>query len=469
MYAAFIAPKSSDEDTQRYEFILNTILCCIIPFLLFLHSIIAIDTIKQGAHYHGISLISFNLFILVFGSLLLLSRKGYYKTSGLIFLLFYFVLTTYGAIHWGVELPLVTISYIVIIVISSILISTRFAFLAASVIALSIIGITYLQLHAVINPVLAWKHAPISISDPFELSVVLFVITGVSWLSNREIERSLKRARASEKALLEERNLLEIKVEERTRELKGAQEDKVSQLYRFAEFGKLSSGIFHDLMNVLNVVVINVSRLEGSPEHLPEVQQYVGKAVAASKRLGNHIQSVRKQIASDDAHSVFSPEKEIRDAMDMLQFRAREASVQFRFKAKDAIELHGPALKFYQTVLNLLMNAVDACENNNRTSIVNILLRKASNKNGIVLIIRDNGCGISPDHIGSIFNPLFTTKSYSKGTGIGLSQTKEIIERYFKGSIAVTSTENKGTTFIIRIPLLATHDRPNTTHKQGAQ
>jgi signal transduction histidine kinase len=448
-----ILPRSSNEDARRQEFILNTILCSLIAILGVLASFITADLIEDNLHYNGIPLLTFVCIMAVFMYLLLLSRSGYYRFASYTVVMLYFLSATYGAIRWGAELPLVAISYVTIIIISSILISTRFGFFVTLGTACTIIIITYLQLHQLLHPALQWKYATVSIHDPIQLSVFFLLISALSWLSNREMERSLRRARISEQALLEERTLLEIKVEERTKELKNIQKDKVAQLYRFAEFGKLSSGVFHDLMNSLNVVVANITQLERSPEHLPDVKMYVHKAVATSRRIGDYIALVRKQIAADDALSTFSLEKEITDAIDILHFRAREARVRIVFSMQKDITLHGNALKFYQIILNLLSNAIDACEDVETESLIDITVAYTADRQAIVLSVQDEGCGIDPTLIETVFNSFFTTKPYGKGIGLGLSQTKEIIEEAFKGTIAVSSTQHHGTTFIITLPL----------------
>ncbi len=451
LYRLCIEPKSITEDTKRREFILNTILSGIIFLLLILDCFIAVAVHREGSSYRGMPLLCFTCIVITFIGLLCISRKGYYKIACFIFLVVYFLATTYGAVHWGVELPLVAISYVLIIIISSILISTRFAFISTSIISLMLIVVTILQIHRVIIPFLYWKYTPVRINDPVQLSIVFFVITGISWLSNREIEISLTRARTSEEALLEERNLLEIKVEERTKEVKEIQNEKIAQLYRFAEFGRLSTGIFHDLMNALNVVVANVSELEYSPETLPEVQSYLRKAVAASKRMGTNIENVRKQISNNGAITTFSLEKEIADAIDMVQHKARMASVGINYTVLQGSELEGNSFKFYQIILNLLGNAIEACEENEKESIVEIVLNFDKNTEQIILIIEDNGHGIAPELLDTVFTRFFTTKSYQKGIGLGLSQTKELIEKDFNGTIGVTSNKNK-TTFTIIIP-----------------
>lgn len=106
-----------------------------------------------------------------------------------------------------------------------------------------------------------------------------------------------KRAHASEQALKEEKDLLEIKVEERTAELKRSQAENISQFSRFAEIGRLSSGLFHDLIGPLASVAMNLSGLEGSVHaDMNEIKDQVDRAIKASRRMDTFIGAVRKQI-----------------------------------------------------------------------------------------------------------------------------------------------------------------------------
>jgi signal transduction histidine kinase len=75
------------------------------------------------------------------------------------------------------------------------------------------------------------------------------------------------------------------------------------------------------------------------------------------------------------------------------------------------------------------------------------------NKAKAVISVEDWGCGIDEIDLPKIFEPLFTTKSLEKGTGIGLSVSREIIKNYFKGSIKVKSKKGVGSTFTISFPL----------------
>ena len=101
--------------------------------------------------------------------------------------------------------------------------------------------------------------------------------------------------------------------------------------------------------------------------------------------------------------------------------------------------------QWLQVFNNLIKNAAQACSDMKKP-IIQIYVR--TDKQMVIIEIKDNGCGIPPDQIEKIFTPHFTTKS--TGSGIGLSLTKQIIENH-DGQISFISTVNKGTTFTIRL------------------
>ncbi|NBD36884.1 MAG: peptidylprolyl isomerase, partial [Chloroflexi bacterium] len=64
----------------------------------------------------------------------------------------------------------------------------------------------------------------------------------------------------------------------------------------------------------------------------------------------------------------------------------------------------------------------------------------------------DNGCGIPPEAQAQLFRPFFTTKAFGEGAGLGLTISHSIVQE-FNGKIDIESTENVGTTFILRFPV----------------
>jgi two-component system C4-dicarboxylate transport sensor histidine kinase DctB len=286
--------------------------------------------------------------------------------------------------------------------------------------------------------------------------VLFFVITCVLWLSNREIEKSLERARNSEYALRLERDSLEERVAERTAEIKDLELKRVSDLYRFAEFGKLSSGIFHDLANPLTAVSISIENLRadgtGSVIKSKDVQEQIARAVTATKKMDSLIRTIGKQIKSHEQSILFSPAKEIEDVLTVLSHKARVAMVTITKEIDDQIVIFGNPLRLYQAVNNIVSNAIDACEENDSSSERHCHIELKKNGSSVSIIIWNTGPVISPDLLGSIFEPFFTTKPSDRGTGIGLSTSKNIIEKEFYGSIKIESIVEK-TSFIITLPV----------------
>jgi two-component system NtrC family sensor kinase len=104
--------------------------------------------------------------------------------------------------------------------------------------------------------------------------------------------------------------------------------------------------------------------------------------------------------------------------------------------------------------INILINAVDAIYTNYQDTqkMGTITVKSIIKISDVVVIIEDNGKGIPEDVLPKIFEPFFTTKKVGEGTGLGLWVSYGIIKS-FQGTINVESTEGRGTTFIITLPL----------------
>lgn len=279
----------------------------------------------------------------------------------------------------------------------------------------------------------------------------------MSWLSNREIERSLRRAHTSESLLRAERDSLEAMVEERTLQLKETQLEKISQLYSFAEFGRLSSGLFHDLMNPLTAVSLNVERAKSEEQALGDlsrVQHYLDEAFTAAKRMERFITAIRTQIGTHGEKKSFSLVTETQQVIDILSYKACALNVALVLYATQNVIVVGDPVRWSQIVLNLVTNGIDAydaLQTTQKKPTVTITLKE--HKNTITCSVHDTGSGITEKDLPNIFTPFFSTKPSqpTKGTGIGLSIVQGILEKDFNGTIAVVSTPIAGTTFTITL------------------
>ena len=453
LFEKITKPKSKDEDSKRREFILNILLLASIVLTAVLSLIVAYQSGKAGSDYQGFPLSNITLVFFGFIVLYLLSRADLFVLISYIFVGIFFTLTSYTAYHWGADVPEALLGYVFIIVASGVLISSRFAFAITFAIGFAIFAITYLQLNGGTQPEIYWKPETLGIKDAIQYVITLLLIAIVSWLSNREIERSLKRARKSEAELKEERDMLEIRVQERTRELEKTQAEKINQAARFIEFGKISSGLFHDLINHMTSLFFDIEKAsDASEKEQVQIKEYMRQANETKDVLVEYIEAAKRQLQNQKTDSPFSMKKEILRIVRILGYKLKMEKVEISLMGEFDIITYGNSIKFNQVITNIVLNALDAYENSEQSKRqININLDKHQNK--VIVLIEDWAGGISEDIQDKIFEPFFTTKGLQEGTGIGLTTVKNIIEEDFGGTIRVESVWGQGSKFIIEIPI----------------
>jgi signal transduction histidine kinase len=354
------------------------------------------------------------------------------------------------AFHWGLLLPTGLLLFSLSVVMAGILIGARYSLYVTCIIVIVMAGLQYGKVSGKLHPDLSWVGTGPTVGDVIGFSAILFVIALVSWLFNRQMELSLKRAQRSEKALQRQRDLLEIKVEKRARQLEQAQLEKMQQLYRFAELGQLSTALFHDLANHLSTVNLDIEGLSGGlqPDIMRRIQQNVG-------HINDIVRRVRQQIGGKSNEEAFDVQSEIEETITILEPRAEQAGVLITTavdkSVKPLLSYKGDVTRFRQVILNLVGNGIEAYPNRPPkkagSRVVNIALKRQGAT--LLIAINDHGAGIRPTNRGKIFDPFYTTKP--KGIGIGLFIVKQIIVNDFNGSIELTGDKSQGTTFTVSL------------------
>lgn len=230
--------------------------------------------------------------------------------------------------------------------------------------------------------------------------------------------------------------------------LRAAEPERFLEFYSLVEFGKHSSGIFHDMMSPLTTILLTLEEIKDSTD--PKNEESICRALAASNRIKEFVKAARKGLKPDDSRQTFSPAHEIRDAMRFLGHKARRARVDIKCDLDDEALAFGIPLRFFQIALNLMSNAVDAYDGvDHDERVVRVFLEQ--NQTRLLFTVSDNGCGIDKNALPRIFDPFFSTKR-SKGLGLGLSTLKDHIDS-FDGSIEVESLVGFGSTFTASFPL----------------
>jgi signal transduction histidine kinase len=466
MVLVCITPRAVNEDDARHEYILNIILLISFFFLIILSGTIVYNLIRLGNAYHGIPLFDFIILTVLCGLALIGSKRGHAKKISLALISIFTFGSVYCGWHWGASLPATLLSFALIVVISSVLIGSRFGFILSGILLVTLIVLGYHEIYFLKE--LPWKNETIDKTDIITYSAILIFIVGLTWLSNTEIEKSLIRARKSEKLLKEERDSLEIKVEERTEDLRRTQIERTAELGQMIEFGKLSQGLFHDLMNPLSGIMLHMNTVKQvSVPEITNAKEYIDKAVYVSKKMGVLLAEIKKKVRqssntprSDVEEETYSIEDECDSVLHLYQFQIREAGIEVikmypHSGAKKTLQF-GHSVDMYRIFSNIITNAIDALKMlpSETERKIHIEITKTP-QNKMRIEISNNGPHIPEEIRSKIFEPFFTTKANVGGTGVGLSTVKNIVTNILKGTIEAHNTlkEDRGTTFTITFPV----------------
>ena len=152
---------------------------------------------------------------------------------------------------------------------------------------------------------------------------------------------------------------------------------------------------------------------------------------------------------SGEEQEVFDVKESINEVLSLLDYEAKRNGIEVeRNYCNSATCILGSEADFEMIILNLSQNALKAMPSGGKLE-----LEVKKDKNTVIIEVKDSGIGIAEDKIDHIFEPFYSDgrSSRHQGTGLGLAIVKSLVEK-FKGSIAVKSEVNKGTTFTIKFP-----------------
>ena len=221
---------------------------------------------------------------------------------------------------------------------------------------------------------------------------------------------------------------------------------------RLAAMGELSSQIAHEINNpiagiqcCLSLLVDEIKEDNPKRKFLDMTQKEVDRIEKLIQKMRTFYKPSSDTMAPTDVNAL------IKDMLLFLNQQLQACNIIIQTDLKTNLpKILATEDQIRQVFLNLINNVRDAMPNGGSLAITTSTVNRDT-KNYVRIQFGDNGCGIPEEHLPKIFDPFFSTKSESGGSGLGLSISYSIIQRH-KGTIRVKSTLGKGTTFIIELP-----------------
>jgi len=257
-----------------------------------------------------------------------------------------------------------------------------------------------------------------------------------------------------------------------------------SQLIRavqLAEIGEMAAGFAHEINNPLQIIKSEYALIKILMEEL-----YPGKGGKDTSPDPNTLNDIRESVdqihkqvercheitsailkfgrKKEVKHTTLDPGTVIPEILKLVENTARTSGVEITTQIEENVpNFMGDPGRFQQVMLNLVNNAIHAVTsqhgaNGGKIEISAARTRSDDGRTMVDIQVKDNGCGIAPEHMDKIFSPFFTTKAVGRGTGLGLSVCFGIIES-FGGTMSVDSRPEEGTVFSIQ---LAAHENQSS-------
>ena len=226
---------------------------------------------------------------------------------------------------------------------------------------------------------------------------------------------------------------------------------------KLASIGQMAAGIGHEINNPLNNILsysklisrsIAQNAADIDPKNLANLQHDIDslrnetlRASEIIKGILNFARQMPPQLSS------FSIKGWLEKSILLVQQTAKthHIEINLNYNGNDFIEADQAQLQ--QVIINLLLNAIQASDNN---ALISINVK--SDKEQLEVEIQDQGTGINDDVLNNIYDPFFTTKEEGDGSGLGLSISLGIIESH-QGHLSIKNNADKGTTAILILPI----------------
>ncbi len=260
-------------------------------------------------------------------------------------------------------------------------------------------------------------------------------------------------------ALREQRRELELRHVLAMREAVQARDRRLVEADKLATLGALATGVAHEVSTPLGIIVGRAEQLLPRLESTSRSHRAASTILEQAQRISRIIRAFLT-LARGGAPSLshVPPEALAHAALDLVEHRFIEAKVSLLHHLEaDLPRVACDAALFEQVLVNLLLNACDAC-----TPGGTVELQVERHEGRVAFLVDDDGTGISAEAAERCLEPLFTTKPPGKGTGLGLTIASEIVKHHHGSLVFEPRLGLKGTRVRVELAAISEERRDAT-------
>lgn len=233
-------------------------------------------------------------------------------------------------------------------------------------------------------------------------------------------------------------------------------QQRLHELERFAELGRLSASLLHEISNPLTAALLYLEQYDNRQSaNIRQVRRNI-------LLLQRYVEAARQQVRRESTLSSFYVRQQLDQVRRVLTPLAQRQGIRLHIEPAVNYKLYGDPVKFQQIMANLIINATNAYDGSvTLPADKQIIVRLSSKQRWLYVRVKDCGKGIIADQLPHVFEPFYTTKSQrGHGLGIGLAIVKQYVENDFYGSVTVTSSPIRGTEFTAKLRLTPRYQKP---------